>query len=177
MTSASLLLKIYYEMLHDRMQADRSRLFLWIDGVLAKEIARQHFCGIDGEKLSAYRETCEAFIDERLETYNPIGIQYTFGNTPSRTATELEFQLNWYDSRSEFADLVAAARALAEEAMSDDRLRALAGELIRRVGAFPDRSIVATYREEPTLQKLPDYIVACAIEKIVCGREPTPERF
>lgn len=173
MTSASLLLKVYYEMLHDRMQTDRSRLLLRIDELLAEEIAARHFGDMDGEKLAAYREACEAFIDERLETYNPIGIQYTFGNTPSRTAAELELQLNWYDSRSEFDDLVATARSLAEKDMPDNRLQILAGELIRRVGAFPDRSIVATYREGPTLQKLPDYIVACAIEKIVCGREPT----
>jgi hypothetical protein len=65
------------------------------------------------------------------------------------------------------------ARSLAEEDMSDDRLGALAGELILRVGAFPDRSIVTTYREDPALQKLPDYIVACAIEEIVCDRNPT----
>ncbi|MEN6576081.1 MAG: hypothetical protein ABFD90_07045 [Phycisphaerales bacterium] len=173
MTSASLLLKVYYELLHDRMQADRSRLLLRIDELLGEEIERRCFDGMDGEKLSAYRETCEAFIDERLETYNPIGIQYTFGNTPSRTAAELEFQLNWYDSKPEFADLVAAARALAEEDMTDGRLGALAADLIRRVGAFPDRSILATYREEPTLQKLPDYIVACAIEEIICERDPS----
>jgi len=172
MTPASLLLKVYYELLHERMGMYRSRLLRRIDELLAEEIKRRSFGSIDGEKLVAYRETCEAFIDERLETYNPIGIQYTFGNTPSRTAAELEFQLNWYDSRPEFADLVAAARALAEEGISDDRLEALAGELIRRVGAFPDRSILATYREEPALQKLPDYIVACAIEEIVCDRKP-----
>ena len=171
MTSASLLLKVYYELLHDRMQADRSRLLLRVDELLGEEIVRRCFGGMDGEKLAAYRETCEAFIDERLETYNPLGIQYTFGNTPSRTAAELEFQLNWYDSRSEFDDLVAMARVLAEEDMTDERLAVLAADLIRRVGAFPDRSILATYREEPALQKLPDYIVACAIEEIICERD------
>ncbi len=173
MTPASLLLKVYYERLHDRMETQRSRLLRRIDELLAEEIEKRGFTGVEGERLSAYRETCEAFIDERLETYNPIGIQYTFGNTPSRTAAELEFQLNWYDSRPEFADLVAAARALAEEDPSDDRLGELASELIRRVGAFPDRSIISTYRQGPTLQELPDYIVACTIEEIVCDRDPS----
>jgi len=171
MTPASLLLKAYYELLHDRMQADRSRLLLRIDELLAEEINRQNFDGVDGERLVAYRETCEAFIDERLETYNPIGVQYTFGNAPSEMAAELEFQLNWFDSRPEFTDLVATARSLAQEGVSDDRLGTLAEELIRRAGAFPDRSILAAYREGPTLQKLPDYVVAFAIEEIICERD------
>jgi hypothetical protein len=50
----------------------------------------------------------------------------------------------------------------------------LADELIRQSGAFPDRSILDAYRVEPTLQKLPDYIVARVIEEIACGRD-SPE--
>jgi len=125
---------------------------------------------MDEEKLTAYSEACVAFVDERLEAYNPIGIQYTFGPTPSRTAAELEFQLNWYNSRPEFTDLVAAARSLAGTGISDETLPGLADELIRQVGAFPDRSIIETYTAEPALQKLPDYIVACTIEETICGR-------
>jgi hypothetical protein len=48
----------------------------------------------------------------------------------------------------------------------------LADRLIRRVGAFPDRSIIAAYAEKPTLQKLPDFVVSTAIEQVVCEREP-----
>jgi hypothetical protein len=171
MTPASLLLKVYYERLHERMESRRSRLLRRIDGLLAEEIELRGFGDIDAEKLAAYREACEAFVDERLETYNPVGIQYTFGNGPSHLATELEFQLNWFDSRAEFDELVATARSLTCDRMSDDTMGGLADELIRRYGAFPDRSIIAGYRAEPALQKLPDYIVARGIEEIVCTRE------
>ncbi len=174
MTPVSLLLKAYYERLHGLMESRRARLLLRVDELLAEEIRTQDFGDMDAEKLAAYREACTAFIDERLETYNPIGIQYTFGNSSSHLAAELEFQLNWYNSKPEFADLVAAARSLAGEGVSDDGLEALAGELVRRAGAFPDGSIIAGYRTAPALQKLPDYIVACAIEEIVCGRESAP---
>ena len=143
-----------------------------VNELLASEVRSRGFPGMDAERLDAYREACIAFIDERLETYNPIGIQYTFGSVPSRTAAELEFQLNWYNSRPEFDDLVATARSLAAKAESDEALAGLADELIHRVGAFPDRSIISTYLAEPALQKLPDYIVACVIEEIVCGRKP-----
>jgi hypothetical protein len=169
MTSASFLLKAYYERLHERMAADRARLLSRADELLAAEVAGQGFAGMDEDRLAAYREACVAFIDERLETYNPIGIQYTFGSAPSRRAAELEFQLNWYDSRPEFADLVATARSMTAEGASDEQLSGLADELIRRAGAFPDRSIIAGYVLEPTLQKLPDYIVALAIEEMVRG--------
>ncbi len=85
---------------------------------------------------------------------------------------ELEFELNWYNSRHEFTALVAAARSLAGPAISDEELPTLADDLIRLVGAYPDDSILQTYVAEPTLQKLPDYIVACVIEEIICGRKP-----
>jgi hypothetical protein len=49
----------------------------------------------------------------------------------------------------------------------------LADELIRQAGAFPDRSIIKAYHPEPTHQKLPDYIVACVIEEVVCGHKST----
>lgn len=143
-----------------------------MDGLLAAEVAGQGFSDMNEEKLAAYRDACVAFIDERLESYNPVGIQYTFGRPSSRLAAELEFQLNWYNSRPEFAELVATARSLAAGAESDEALPVLADELIDRAGAFPDRSIIEAYHPEPTLQKLPDYIVACAIEEIVCGHEP-----
>ena len=105
--------------------------------------------------------------------YNPIGVQYTFDRPTSRQAMDLEFQLNWYDSRREFEDLVAVARSLVSDApddVSDEMLHGLADRLIHQAGAFPDRSIVAGYSAGPTLQKLPDYIVASAIEVVVCGR-------
>jgi hypothetical protein len=40
-------------------------------------------------------------------------------------------------------------------------------ELIKEQGAFPDRSIIASYQVAPALNKLPDYIVAQAIEQIL----------
>jgi hypothetical protein len=172
MSPGGLLLKAYYERLHERMQAGRERLILQVAELLPAEVARQSFGDMDSSRLDAYREACVAFVDERLESYNPVGIQYTFDRCSSREAAELEFELNWYNSRPEFADLVAVARSLAGTGVPDERLADLADDLIRQVGAYPDRSIVEAYTAEPALQKLPDYIVACAIEEVICGRGP-----
>jgi len=171
MAPGSLLLRAYYERLHERMQEGRARLLARVDELLQAEVARRGFGPLDAACLDAYREACVAFIDERLESYNPIGIQYTFDHASSRTAAELEFQLNWYDSRLEFADLVAAARSLAGAGVPDERLPDLADDLIRRAGAYPDRSILEAYCAEPALPKLPDYIVACTIEELICHRQ------
>ena len=172
MSLAQLLLKAYYERLHERMQESRDRLIARVGQLLPAEVARQGFGNMDSSRMDAYREACVAFIDERLESYNPIGIQYTFDRVSSRTAAELEFELNWYNSRPEFADLVAAARSRAGSGVPDEDLQGLADDLIRQVGAYPDESILEAYAAEPALQKLPDYLVACAIEEIICGRRP-----
>ena len=171
MNPVKVLLKAYYERLHERIAAGRAPLAARITALLRAEIDRQGFRPMDSDRLQAYREACHAFVDERLETYNPIGIQYTFDRRTSRQAAELEFQLNWYNSRAEFEELVAATQSLATEDTPDEMLGDQAVELIRQVGAFPDRSIIAGYAEQPTGQKLPDFIVACAIEQVICRRE------
>jgi len=155
--------------LHDLVTVHRNCLLLCIDDLLPAEIERQGLGDMDTERFAAYREACIAFVDERIETYNPIGIQYTFDRDASRSriAVELEFELNWYESRQEFTELVTAARSLAKPDMPDEVLRELARELIHRTGAWPDRSIIAAYTAEATLQRLPDYVVACAIEEVV----------
>lgn len=175
MTPGNLLLRAYYERLYERMQESRDRLVTKVGDLLPAEVTKQGFGTMDSDHLDAYREACIAFIDERLESYNPIGIQYAFGRMASHTAAELEFELSWYNSRPEFADLVAAARSLAGAGVPDEDLPELADDLIRRVGAYPDRSILAAYTAEPALQKLPDYLVACAIEEIVCHRRTPME--
>ncbi len=167
MGETNLLLKAYYEVLYEQLGANEKFLATKIEKLLKEEIAKRGFGDFDEEKYAAYRDACLAFVDERLETYNPIGIQYTFDLIRAREAAELELQLNWYDSRTEFKALLEAARAKAEDEMTEARMRELADELIKEVGAFPDGSIISAYETAPALGKLPDYIVARAIEEII----------
>jgi hypothetical protein len=167
MNETSLLLKAYYEALYEHLEANKELLATGIEKLLKEEIVKHGFGNFDEEKYTAYRDACLAFVDERLETYNPIGIQYTFDRIRAQEAIELELQLNWYDSRVEFEALVEAAHAKAEAGMTEERMRGLAEELIKEVGAFPDRSIIPAYKAEPALGKLPDYVVARAIEETI----------
>jgi hypothetical protein len=166
MSETSVLLKAYYETLYDRLETRREQLASRIDELLAEEIDLRGYEDFDREKYAAYRDACLAFLDERTELYNPFGIQYVFDRSRARDAFELELQLNWYDSRAEFAELVEEARARTESDITPERLRLLAEQLIAAVGAFPDRSIITAYEARPALNKLPDYVVARVIEEI-----------
>jgi hypothetical protein len=167
LSDAGLLLQAYYEALYERLTERKDSLTRRVTEILTQELAGRDF---STEKRDAYLEACLAFVEERLEIYNPIGLHYTFDRVRSQEAIALEQQLDWYDSREEFFSLREAARAKAEEGMADARMHELAAELIRERGAFPDRSIIAAYRGEPALNKVPDYVVSLAIEEEIVRR-------
>jgi len=154
-------------MLYERLEAQKDILAERIDDLLTEEIRKRGFEGFDEQKYKAYHDACLAFIDERIEAYNPIGIQYIYDRSSARKVIELELQLNWYDSRNEFQILVETARSKAVGELTEDQLKALAEEIIAEVGVFPDRSIISAYEAEPSLNKLPDYIVARTIEEFI----------
>ena len=167
MNETQLLLNAYYEALYERLEAERDLLATKIERLLRQEVAERGFGNFDEEKYAAYQDACLAFVDERIEAYNPVGIQYTFDRARAWEAFELELQLDWYDSRAEFEDLVKAARGKAEAGMAEEKMRQLADELIGQLGAYPDKSIISCYEAGPELGKLPDYVAARAIEEIV----------
>ncbi|MHC4535739.1 MAG: hypothetical protein ACYS6K_17455 [Planctomycetota bacterium] len=167
MTDTNLLLKAYYEALYERLRANKELIITKVEQLLIKEIEERGYEDFDDDKFTAYLEACLAFVDERIETYNPFGIQYTFDQTRYREAFELELQLDWYDSRAEFENLVRAARKKTQAVEVEERLNLLAEDLIKELGAFPDKSIISAYEAEPGLRKLPDYIVARTIEEII----------
>ncbi|MHC4559478.1 MAG: hypothetical protein ACYTFW_23085 [Planctomycetota bacterium] len=167
MNETILLLKAYYEALYDRLEARKVLLAAKIDELLAEEIAERGFEGFDEEKYAAYKDACLAFVDERIELYNPIGIQYLYDRSRAKGAFELELQLNWYDSRAEFRALVEAAHSIAAAVVTEEKIRPMVEELITEVGAFPDNSIISAYEAKPSLNKLPDYIVARTIEETI----------
>jgi chorismate mutase len=167
MNQTALLLNAYYEALHDLLVANKPRLVETAENLLREEIKNHSFGSFNRNKYDAYLDACLAFIAERIEMYNPIGIQYTVDRIPSGLAQELELQLNFYDSRSEFQQLKDAAAELTQQGFSDDQLPQLAARLIAEHGAFPDKSIISAYRTDPALNKLPDYITALSIEKII----------
>ena len=167
MSETGVLLQAYYEALYEWLEAQKEILAGKIDKLLVEEIEKRGFEGFDEEKYKAYRDACLAFIDERIEAYNPIGIQYLYDRSSAKEVIELELQLNWYDSRNEFQLLVETVRSKAVRDLAQENLRPLVEEIVAEVGVFPDRSIISAYEEKPGLNKLPDYIVARTIEEVI----------
>jgi len=167
MDETKLLLNAYYEALYDRLIENRQLLAKKIEKLLETEFTNSDFGNITQEKFDAYKDACLAFIDERIEMYNPIGIQYTFDSDRRTRAFELELQLNFYDSRAEFKALAEAIEKKLQAQTNEQSLQELADELIKDRGAFPDKSIISAYQASPALGKLPDYIVATAIEELI----------
>jgi len=184
-----MLLNAYLEQLHERLEEAKTECLAVIEDFLQQELANQDFGeALEGERYAAYLEAARSFVAERIETYNPIGMQYVYDGISGKEAIELDMQLNWYDSRAEYEDLKKAAREILANtppraaelqdegtgvSESDNRvghrptLQEMAGELISRCGAYPDRSIVEGYESAPALRKLPEYVVAREIEKIL----------
>ena len=165
MDQTSLLLKCYYETLYELLEQKKDVLADSIRKVLTEQIELAGFGEFDYEKLNSYWQACLAFIEERIETYNPFGIQYTYSGQQRKEAFKLEMQLDWYDSRKEFKYLVEAAQRKVNLMNPEDDLQVKAKELVRELGAFPNKSIMAGYRAKPELKKLPDYVVALIIEE------------
>jgi len=168
MTDVGVLLRGYYEALYERLAPRQGALRERIGQVLREVLAERGWGQFGSDRFAGYLEAAEAFLHERLEMYNPIGFHWTLDSVHSPLAAKLELQLDWYDATAEFERLRAAARELVEAAeagMDDARLKEAAGKMIRRCGAFPDRSIIEAYGREPAAHKVPDYAVAVAIEE------------
>ena len=168
MNETKVLLNAYYEALYELLNAKKSLCRSLIERLLSEEIEKQDFTVANQERFNAYLDAADAFVVERIETYNPVGVQYTFDPISPRETWEIETQLNWYDSRPEFEELAQAARHIVNHhRLTPETQTQSAHNLIELMGAFPNKSIIAGYLAAPALQKLPDYLVACAIEVII----------
>jgi hypothetical protein len=167
MDNVALLIKVYYEALYELLENNRHLLVRSVDDLLRQELAARCSVPFDDDKISAYLEAAVAFIDERIELYNPFGLQYLYDRGDAQAAAEMELKLNWYDSSDEFSELIEAARQIVNDMDVQQDFQKGASQLIKQQGAFPDQSIISAYQAAPALNKLPDYVVACAIEKII----------
>jgi len=167
MDEVGLVLKAYWERLHNLLSQNRDLLSDKIKVLLKAEFDKPRFPGLDEHKYPAYLEAALAFVEERIETYNPVGLQYLFDSNNRREAAELGFGLDWFNGKKEFEQLVDAAGRRTRPGMTDQQLQKSADELIREMGAYPDKSIIAGFDADPTPQKLADYVVARAIEDFI----------
>jgi hypothetical protein len=168
MNQSRIVMNAYIETLYERLNVQKIVCIQQMRPLLQSEIAEQRFDIHRPDKFDAYLEACVAFLDERLESYNPIGLQWTFPQTTIKEAFEMEAIVDWYDSRDEFDTLCQRIKAKLQSyndgACSEEVIGRLADELIAEHGAYPNQSIIETYRRRPQKNHLPDLVVATAIE-------------
>ncbi len=169
MNASRILMNAYIETLYERLCRRKETCIEQMKPLLYCEIDAQQFDLHRPDKFEAYLEACVAFLDERLESYNPIGLQWTFPQTTVKEAFEMEAIVDWYDSHEEFEHLCRCIESKLhpyhDEGLSEETIRRLAAELVTEHGAYPNQSIIETYRDRPQKNHLPDLIVATAIEK------------
>lgn len=172
MNPTRIVLNAYFEKLCDLLEMAKPRTHERLKDLLNNEINENNYNITEPEKFIAYLEAAAAFYDERLESYNPIGIQWTMPTPTIDEAFQIESILDWYDSRPEFDALCRTARRMAKRLEpdsndSDRLLQKLAHELINQCGAYPNKTIIQTYQNQPQQNHLPDYIVSSLIEQII----------
>ncbi len=165
MKPEKLLLNAYFETLYNTLLEQKQAVYQEIDQLLTPEVEKLEV--VSAERIEAFRQAALAFVDERLEMYNPIGLQYTYDNQARKFAKELELQLNWFDSTEEFNKLLDAIKEIVNKGFDEKNVERYSRRLIKEFGAFPDKSIIKAFKEKPALQKIPDFLVACSIEKII----------
>lgn len=171
MSSLRTILHAYYEQLYNRLRDRAAECARNAADIVGREARRPRFPTLTESRMRAYLEAVVAFYDERIEMYDPFGLQYTFGPTSGAEAFALEDMLDWYSSRAEFAELCERARDLLRARMSDADLAAAGAALVRACGAYPDRSIIRTYESDPQANHLPDYALARALETMLTAEE------
>src|SRR4030042_3326993 len=138
MNKSKLLLNAYFEALHDLLSREKEVIKDEIDELLRTELAK--LVSVTDEKITAYLDAALAFLDERIDMYNPVGLQYLYDNQPSEFARQIELQLDWYDSSGEFHSILDAIDSITKTGFEPEQLPKLAQQLVKKFGAFPDRS-------------------------------------
>lgn len=79
MKPEKIILNAYFEALYNILLEQKPIVCSLIEQLLIPEIEKLE--ALSPEKIEAYSDACLAFVDERLEMYNPIGLQYTYDNS------------------------------------------------------------------------------------------------
>ena len=170
MNSLKMLINAYYERLYELIEPQRELCLVRIEQVVRNEAELHWSEELTGERLKAHVEAANAFLEERLEMYNPIGLQYAYGSSSQSEVFSLEAALDWYNSQQEYHSLCKRAMNLLGETkgrFSDQDISLRANQMILDCGAYPNQSILGQYSRRPQPNHLPDFAVAKCIEELL----------
>jgi len=122
------------------------------------------------EKTEAYQDVAIGFLDERLYEYRgdywEKFLQPLAKNITAAEIMEVGEQLGWYDMQKEKEEIDEQIETCLNLRQSSEDIVEI---LVEEFGAFPNRSIIATYCAKPEPNYMPEYALAVAIQQVVRG--------
>ena len=124
-----------------------------------------------GVNIEAYTETAISFIEERLYAYRLDSLK-RFLTAVSYDASladlgSLDISLSWYDWRKEKEDIDAKIEKGLNIMQPEEEI---VKEVLDEFWAFPTKSIIDQYQQKPEKNRLPDYALAVAIQRVIRER-------
>jgi hypothetical protein len=136
-----------------------------------EEVARMHY-QVDEENIKTLIAVAAGFLDERLESYSQDHLDRLLDLSSRDIAvSELELinlQLEWYNTQDE---IEAINRKIQTAQNLMQPVEDIVTDLLMGFGAFPNQTIIRTYRLKPELNHVPDYVLALTTQKFINGKE------
>ncbi len=160
---------LYFEKLYSLITRKRAAVEKVIPGKIRRELISR-WKEDDEAVIKAYADAAVSFIDERIYSYSLDRIdrflQSASRGVSPQDAASLEISLDWYDCRQEKEEIDARIESGLNLFQPADEI---AGGLIEDFGAFPDKTIMNTYKKFPVKNHLPDYALALSLERVIRG--------
>jgi len=161
---------LYFNRLHSLISSARSRVEKLIIEETRKDLLlRWH--EVKDEVIHAYSDTAVSFIEERLYAYELDHVdrflQATSRGVSLREIALLEKSLSWYEWQKEKEAIDGKIETGLNLMQSAEQI---VEGLLDEFGAFPDKTIINTYKKSPMKNYLPDYVLALALERVIRGR-------
>ncbi len=158
---------LYFKKLYSLITRKRAAVEKFIPAQIRRELI-SGWKENDEAVIKAHADAAVSFIDERLYSYSLDHVdrflQAASRGVNPQDAASLEISLDWYDCREEKEEIDARIDSGLNLFQPADEI---AGGLIEGFGAFPDKTIINTYKKSRVKNHLPDYALALSLERVI----------
>jgi hypothetical protein len=161
----------YFSRLKEILTGNKADIIRSLEQKTREEVARMHY-QVDEENIKTLIAVAAGFLDERLESYSQDHLDRLLDLSSRDIAvSELELinlQLEWYNTQDE---IEAINRKIQTAQNLMQPVEDIVTDLLMGFGAFPNQTIIRTYRLKPELNHVPDYVLALTTQKFINGKE------
>ena len=162
---------IYFSKLYELLVGERTRIERLIREETENEISTR-WKDINWEGIEAYIRAGLSFIEERLYAYSLDSLdrflRVVTAGVSSAALARIDELLTWYDWKQEKKQIDAKIETGLNIMQTQEDI---VDDLLDEFGAFPNKSIIQQYKQEPKKNYLPDYALAIAIQQVISERQ------